>query len=170
MILTAAVAVAYVATDGFGRNSEPTVAPVPDGSSSTSTQPEGESDSVASPMQAAFAEGKSVVCVYAHESYDSTATLRSMDVFRIDQQTQGGLAHVIREPDNSLVWIDGMTEAMRFKTAIYEQDASGQYPTFNPVEFDTEALFADGTCQVEAASEDQIFELPTDVESVPAQP
>lgn len=121
-------------------------------------------------MAAAFAAGQSVVCTYTHEAYDATTTLRSMEVFRIDQQTQGGLAHVIRTAQETQTWIDGMTEAMLFDTEAYEQDASGRYAIFDPSEFNHEALFTDGTCHVEPAAGDEIFELPAGMSSAPAHP
>lgn len=134
-----------------------------------STSP-GEKDPVASPMDTAFAAGQSVVCTYTHEAYDATVTLRSKDVFRIDQQTQGGLAHVIRGPEHALVWIDGMVDAMEFETDAYEQETSGLYPNFDPSEFDIDALFTDGTCQPDSAADDTVFELPVDMTSAPATP
>lgn len=97
-------------------------------------------------------------------------SLISAEVFRIDQQTQGGAAHVIRTSEETLTWIDGMTEAMLFDTEAYEQDTSGRYAMFDPSEFNNEALFTDGTCRAEPAVEDEIFELPADMSSAPAQP
>lgn len=121
-------------------------------------------------MEAAFAAEQSVVCTYTHEAYEATTTLRSMEVFRIDQHTQGGLAHVIRTSEETLTWIDGMTEAMVFDTEAYEQDASGRYPMFDPSDFNDQAFFADGTCQAGPATENDIFELPANMTSAPAQP
>lgn len=135
-----------------------------------SALPADEQGTAASPMNAAFATGQSVVCTYTHEAYEATTTLRSMEVFRIDQQTQGGAAHVIRTSEETLTWIDGMTEAMLFDTEAYEQDTSGRYAMFDPSEFNNEALFTDGTCRAEPAVEDEIFELPADMSSAPAQP
>lgn len=170
VLVGAAVAVAYVATDGFGQNAEPTAAPAPDHVSDAPSASAGEDEPAASPMEAAFAAGQAVVCSYTHEGYDATTTLRSMDVFRIDQQTQGGLAHVIRGPEHAVVWIDGMTEAMEFDTGAYEQATSDLYPNFDPSEFDVDALFTDGTCRPGPAAEDAVFELPTDMTSAPATP
>lgn len=170
VLVGAAVAVAYVATDGFGQNAEPTASPAPDQVSDAPSATAREEAPAASPMKAAFAAGQSVVCSYTHEGYDATTTLRSKDVFRIDQQTQGGLAHVIRGPEHTAVWIDGMTEAMEFDTDAYERATPGRYPRFDPSEFDLAALFADGTCQPVSAAEDAVFELPTDMTSAPAAP
>lgn len=150
--------------------SQQTDAPAPDQDAEGSTQPADEQESAATPMEAAFAAGRSVVCTYTYEAYDATTTLRSKEMFRIDQHTQGGLAHVVRGPEDTLIWIDGMVEAMVFDTEAYEQDATGQYPTFEPRDFDDETLFADGTCQAQAAAEDALFELPSDMTAAPAQP
>ncbi len=111
-----------------------------------------------------------VVCTYTHRSYDATTTLQSKAVFRIDQQTQGGLAHVIRGPERTLVWIEGMTEAMEFDTDAYEHSNPELYPRFDPAEFDLDTLFADGTCRPDSAAEDAVFELPDDMTSAPATP
>jgi len=168
VLVGAAVTVAYVATDGFGQNAGP-------GSASVQTQDAptpsaGDRDPAASPMDAAFAAGQSVVCTYTHEAYDATTTLRSKDTFRLDQQTQGGPAHVIRGPEHAVVWIDGMTTAMEFDTDAYEQSTPGRYPTFDPSEFDVDTLFADGTCQPVPAVDEAVFELPADMTSTPTVP
>lgn len=73
-----------------------------------SALPADEQGTAASPMNAAFATGQSVVCTYTHEAYEATTTLRSMEMFRIDQQTQGGAAHVIRTSEETLTWIPDM--------------------------------------------------------------
>lgn len=176
VLVGATAAVTYVATDGFGQNAEPAAAPAPEqaptpsASSVPSASSANEEDPAVSPMDAAFAAGQSVVCIYTHEGYEATTTLRSMDAFRIDQQTQGGPAYVIRTPEHALVWIDGMTEAMEFDTGAYEQAESGLYPTFDPSEFDIDALFTDGTCTPDSAAEDGVFELPANMTSAPATP
>lgn len=171
VLLGAVVAVAYVTTDGFGRTTEPVVAvPKHDEGPDAPVPSTDGAHAADSPMDTAFAARQSVVCTYTHEAYDATATLLSKDVFRIDQQTQGGQAHVIRRPGHTLVWMDGMVEAMEFDTSTYERDPSHAYPTFNPSDFDLDSLFTDGTCQHDSAAADAVFELPADMTSAPATP
>ncbi|WP_061961256.1 hypothetical protein [Demequina flava] len=147
-----------------------TQAPVPDQDSGTPALAMDDDEPALSPMEAAFADGDAVVCTYTHKAYDATTTLRSKDVFRIEQQAQGGLAHVIRGPDRTLVWVAGMTEAMEFDTDAYEEAAPARYPGFEPADFDDEALFAEGTCQRDAPVDDSLFELPADLPSAAATP
>jgi hypothetical protein len=111
-------------------------------------------------MEGAFSAGKWVVCTYTSEAYDATTTLQSKSVYRIDQQTQGGPAHVISADSSTFVWIEGMTEALELETATYQADSDGQYPIFDSADFDTVALFDDGTCTAAPAGDESLFDLP----------
>lgn len=173
VVLVAGGGVAYVATDGFGRNADPAPAAAPTPSSDATVvgeRPEDAAtqDPVSSPMDVAFSAGKSVICKYTYEAYDATTTLQSKDNYRIDQQTQGGPAHVIRGPERTYVWVEGMTEAMEFDTHSYDGLPAGEYPSFDPAEFDTADLFADGTCEAVPAADDSLFKLPANMTSAPA--
>lgn len=173
VILVAGAGAAFALTDGFGRNAEPTSAAAPTPTSSATVvgeRPEDAAtqDPVSSPMGAAFSDGKSVICSYTHEAYDATTILQSKDVYRIDQQTQGGPAHVIRGPERTYVWAAGMTEAMEFDIDVYEGLPTGKYPSFDPAEFDTADLFNDGTCEAVPAADEALFTLPADMTSAPA--
>ena len=183
MVIAAGAGVAYVATDGFGTDSDTTATSTTTTSTPTSDDtvvgerredgvvgdPDaGIEDPDVSPMDAAFRDGQSVVCTYTYEAYDASTTLRSKDTYRIDQQTQGGPAHVVRGPQLTYVWIEGMAEAIEFDSDVYAGLAAGQYPMFDPVEFDTPDLFDDGTCQVVAAADESLFKLPADMASAPA--
>lgn len=163
--LAVGAGVAYAVTDGFGRNSgsESTGA----SSAPTATDDTAEPDYGDSPMEAVFAAGVDVVCTYTYEAYDATTTLQSKEVYRIDQSAQGGMSHVIRGPERTYVWVAGMSEAMEFSTADYEAVTTGEYPTFDPAEFDTDELFNDGTCRAGEAGEGA-FELPAGMTSTPS--
>lgn len=173
VVLTACAGAAYVATDGFGRNADPMPAAAASEPSSAATvvgeRPEDAAtqEPSSSSMDAAFAAGESVVCTYTHEAYDATTTLKSREDFRIDQQTQGGPAHVVRGQERTYVWIDGMSEAMEFDTGTFEGLSAGTYPAFDPDEFDREDLFADGTCKAVGPADESLFTLPNGMTSTP---
>lgn len=177
VVLAAGAGVAYAATDGFGTHADSVPAAAPTPTSDTTVVGERREDAATqdplsspmdgSPMDAAFNDGRSVVCNYTYEAYDATTTLQSKDVFRIDQQTQGGPAHVIRGQERTYVWAEGMTEAMEFNTGAYDGLPAGKYPSFDPAEFDTTDLFADGTCDAVTPADESLFTLPTGMTSTP---
>lgn len=174
VVVGAVGGIAFAATDGFGLLSESPAsseaAPTP---TRTIIPGERKEDGVieeAWSMDAAFSAGKSVECRYSYEGYDGTATLRSKVNFRIDQQMQGGMVHVIRDPNASLVWVEGMTGAMEFDTSAYESAEPGKYPNFSPAQFEAALLDDHTTCVEIPAAGDEFFTLPTGMTAAPATP
>lgn len=183
--------IAFAATGGFGMldkepSSNESVASAAAQTDSTATEPadpapaeveevvpgeEAEDgnveDSNTSGMDTAFENGKSVECTYTYEAYDAKTTMRSREIFRIDQQAQGGLVHVIRGEQSTLLWVDGMTHAEEFDTDVYENQAPGRYPTFDPADFDAATALDPDVCVEIPAVGDEMFTLPADMDSVP---
>lgn len=115
----------------------------------------------------ALSNGQFVECTYTHEGYDTKVTLRAMNDFRIDQDTQGGRAHVVRGPQTTWVWIDGMQEAYKYSTSRYEAIARDQmYPMFAPGDFFGDSAPED-TCTTKMSVDEGIFRLPGGLPATP---
>lgn len=169
MVVGAAGGIAFAATDGFGLLATP--------SPSTSAEPTQEivpgerpEDGViedAWTMDTAFDNGKSVECHFSYEVYDGTATLKSRDVFRVDQASQGGLFHIIRSGPTTYLWFDGMTQAEEFDTDVFKGLTDPLLNAFDPAEFDAALKDDPTTCVEIPAASDDLFTLPEGMTTTP---
>ncbi len=174
VVVGAAGGIAFAATNGFGLLDQPgsssEIAPTTDIVPGERAEDGVIEDVAAWSMDAVFDAGKFVECRYTYEGYDGTATMKSRNLFHIVEDAQGGTVHVIRDEQTSLVWVDGMTQALEFDTDEYESQPPGSYPTFIPAEFEA-AMEVDPTTCVEVPSADnQLFELPAGMTSTPGTP
>lgn len=177
VVVVGAGGIAFAATNGFGMlggsssSSEP--APVESDAGSEGAAP---SETPEAPpltgMAAIFADGGSVECHYTVETYfDATATLKSMDVFRVDQPVNGGPSHFIQNEDLTLFWVEGMEEAEKWDTAEFKAaDFEPQYRNFDPAEFDAAMADDPDLCVAIPKADDAMFELPAGMGTYPGVP
>lgn len=125
-------------------------------------------DGPATSMAEIFDQGQWVECRYTVEGYDATTTLKSKTLYRISQQTQGGLSHVIHDGRTTFLWIDGMTQAEKFDNDTYELlQEPAFYPTFDPELWDAAMADDPGTCDGIPAADDALFTLPEGMTTTP---
>lgn len=177
-VVAAAGGIAFAATGGFGMLSDPppSDSSAPGASASpdaeeieASEQPE---DAPASSMGKIFADGQSVECHYTVETFfEATATVKSMEVFRVDQMVNGGPAHLIQNEQFTLFWMEGLDEAEKFDTAEFKSSGfEPLYKNFIPAEFDAAMADDPDICIAVPKADDALFELPAGMTTTPGVP
>lgn len=178
VVIGAAGGIAFAATDGFGLLSEPPssseAGAAPDSSPSPEIVPgERPEDGIiedALTMDTAFNAGKSVECYFSYEAYEGTATLKSKDIFRVDQESQGGLFHIIRSDETTYLWFEGMTQAEEFDTSEFLDLRDPLLNAFDPAAFEAVLVDDPSTCVEIPAASDELFTLPDGMTSSPGRP
>lgn len=167
-LLLAGGAAAYVATDGFGGQESQDVTSQQESSEEVEAETEAEANESESPttlIRNALEGGDAVACTFMQNGHAGSAFITSDNNFRVDAESDEGMAHMIKQGDSAYMWVEGESEGFEFSGEAYNENFDENFDSFNPEEFEESAEasnVADIDCERAQMDQDR-FELPDNV-------